>query len=93
MANKEKFRTNTIVTTVDLEGEKQEYYPTGAEELDDMIESFKQSIYSNDIVKFDVEYNSKDAQDKVRIRHKLTYTSFDGEPVESQRELEFGKNI
>ena len=90
---KEKFRENTIITTYDFDGEVEEYYPTGDTEVKESIESWKESIWYGDIKMFTYEWNTKDKDDKVRIRHKLTYTSYDGDPEESERVLDYGKNI
>ncbi len=90
---KEKFRFNAIITAFTYDGEVEEYYPTGHDEVKDCIESFKELIYSGDYKMFTYEWNSKDKDDQVRIRHKLTYTSYDGEPEKSERILDFGKNI
>ena len=79
---KEKFRFNAIITAFTYDGE-----------VEDCIESFKELIYSGDYKMFTYEWNSKDKDDQVRIRHKLTYTSYDDEPEKSERILDFGKNI
>lgn len=90
---KEKFRENTIITTYGFDGKVEEYYPTGEKEVKESIESRKESIWYGDIMMFTYEWNTKDKDDQVRIRHKLTYTSYDGDPEESERVLDYGKNI
>ena len=90
---KEKFKTNTIITAFTYDGEVEEYYPTGADEVKDCIENFKQLIYSGDYKRFTLEWNSTDIHDELRTRNKLLFTSYDGEPEMSARVLDYGKNI
>lgn len=90
---KEKFRENTIITTYGFDGKVEEYYPTGEKEVKESIESCRQSIYNGNYTWFTLEWNSTDIHDEFRIRHKLTFTSYDGEPERSARLLDYGKNI
>lgn len=90
---KEKFRENVIITTYGFDGKVEEYYPIGAAEVKESIESWKQSIYNGDIKWFTLEWNSTDIHDELRTRNKLLFTSYDGKPEMSARILDFGKNI
>lgn len=67
------------------DGEIDKVYPVGEEEIKESIESWNQSLYYHDCVKFEIEYDRR--IDGKLIRHTEVYTEYGEEPQVSEEKI------
>ena len=67
------------------DGEVDKVYPVGEEEVKESIESWQQSLYFKECVKFEMVYDER-KEDKL-IRHIEVYTEYGEDPAVTEEEI------
>lgn len=75
----------TTFTIYFEDGSTDKVYPSGEEEVKESLESWEQSLYYGDCVKFEVEYE-KHVDGKL-IRHTEVFTEYGEEPQITEEEV------
>lgn len=77
----EKFKRNSFIKELDLNGNINYLYPVGDREEIDAIESSKQAIYYGNIKAFTFEYDELCIDSRFINHHVNLYTEYSDDPI------------